>query len=51
VRAVAGAFTHAYMASQGLSAGTTIYAQFWMRDPASASNTGLSNALQIAICN
>jgi hypothetical protein len=45
------AFTHAYAASRGLTGGTTIYAQCWQRDPASAIPTGLTNALQFTLCN
>jgi len=32
-----------------LVAGTTVYAQYWMRDPASPSTTGLSNALSFTV--
>jgi hypothetical protein len=27
-----------------------VYAQYWMRDPASPSTTGLSNAVQFTVC-
>lgn len=33
----------------GLSAGTTIYCQFWSRDPASGSTTGLTDAVRFTI--
>ncbi len=33
----------------GLVAGATVYAQYWYRDPAVASTTGLSDALQFLI--
>ncbi|MCK6445346.1 MAG: CHRD domain-containing protein [Planctomycetes bacterium] len=44
-------FSHAYMASQGLAAGSQVHGQFWMRDPAHPDGTGvaLSNALYFAI--
>lgn len=44
-------FSHAYMASEGLTAGSTVHGQFWMRDPAHPDGTGvgLSNALYFAI--
>jgi hypothetical protein len=32
-----------------LGAGSEIYAQYWSRDPASASHTGLSNAVRFLI--
>ncbi|MBM3673325.1 MAG: hypothetical protein FJW86_14280 [Actinobacteria bacterium] len=43
-------FTTAYMNSVGLNPGDTVYAQWWMRDPASASTTGLSNAMTFTVC-
>ncbi|MBM3977733.1 MAG: hypothetical protein FJ299_12180 [Planctomycetes bacterium] len=43
-------FSTAYMNSVGLSPGDTVYAQWWMRDPASASTTGLSNAVTFTVC-
>jgi hypothetical protein len=30
--------------------GETFYAQTWMRDSASPSHTGLSNAIQFTVC-
>jgi hypothetical protein len=45
------AFTPSVMASHGINAGETVYAQWWMRDPASPSTTGLSNAVQFTVCN
>jgi len=44
-------FTHDYAQSKGLTAGTTCFAQYWTRDPASASGTGLTNALQFTLCD
>jgi hypothetical protein len=38
------------MNTLGIDPGDTLYCQFWMRDPASASTTGLSNALQFTVC-
>jgi hypothetical protein len=43
-------FSTAYMNSVGLAPGQTRYAQWWMRDPASPSTTGLSNAVQFTVC-
>jgi hypothetical protein len=43
-------FSTAYMQSIGLAPSDTRYAQWWMRDPASPSTTGLSNALQFTVC-
>ena len=37
-------FSHAYMASQEITAGDRIYAQYWSRDPASTFGVGLSDA-------
>ncbi|MCC6405969.1 MAG: CHRD domain-containing protein [Planctomycetes bacterium] len=44
-------FSHAYMASQGIGAGSQVHGQFWMRDPSHPDGTGvgLSNALYFAI--
>jgi hypothetical protein len=44
------AFDGAYMNSFGMDPGETFYAQWWMRDPASASTTGLSNAVMFTVC-
>jgi hypothetical protein len=33
----------------GLTAGTTVYAQFWYRDPVSAGTVGLTDALQFTL--
>ncbi|MCC7012823.1 MAG: S8 family serine peptidase [Planctomycetes bacterium] len=44
-------FTTAYMNAQGLVPGNTLYAQWWMRDPASSFSTGLSNGLSFTICD
>jgi hypothetical protein len=45
-------FSHAYMGAQGITAGTTIYAQYYGRDPFIPDGTGasLSNALEFTIC-
>jgi subtilisin family serine protease len=43
-------FTTAQMAVFGLDPGETVYAQWWMRDPASPSTTGLSNARRFTVC-
>ena len=44
-------FSHAFMIARGLSSGDSAYAQYWMRDPTSASTTGLSNALYFTVIN
>jgi hypothetical protein len=46
------AFTHSYMAIHSISAGTTIYAQWWSRDPGYVvpNNIGLTNALAFHVC-
>jgi hypothetical protein len=38
------------MSQYSLDPGDTVYAQWWMRDPAIASTTGLSNAVKFTIC-
>src|SRR5260221_662483 len=45
-------FSHAYMASNLLTPGDTIYAQYWSRDPGfpSPDNIGLTDALEFVIC-
>ena len=43
-------FNTAYMTANSIDPGETIFAQFWMRDPAVASTTGLSNAVQFTVC-
>ena len=43
-------WSHAFSAGQGLSAGDTLYAQFWYRDPGSASGTGLTDAVEFTLC-
>jgi hypothetical protein len=44
-------FSHAYMASKGLTAGTIVYAQAWGRDPGFAppNNSQLTNAIVFRI--
>ncbi|MCY3003792.1 MAG: S8 family serine peptidase [Planctomycetota bacterium] len=44
------AFTPSVMATYGIDAGETVHVQWWMRDPASPSTTGLSNAAQFTVC-
>ncbi len=43
-------FTPAYYASQALTEGQIVHCQYWMRDPGSASQTGLSAAVRFALC-
>ena len=45
-------FTQAYMAQHSLGEGTTLYAQFWMRDPGFPvpNNIGLTNGMKFTIC-
>jgi hypothetical protein len=45
-------FSHAYMLAHGLAGGTTVYAQYYARDPFVVDGTGasLSNGLQFTIC-
>jgi hypothetical protein len=45
-------FSHAYMLAHGLGGGTTVYAQYYARDPFIADGTGasLSNGLQFTVC-
>jgi hypothetical protein len=42
---------HAYLASQGLAAGTTVHAQYWSRDPgfAAPNNISLTDALEVTL--
>jgi hypothetical protein len=43
-------FTQSYVNSVGLHAGDDVYCQWWMRDPAVGTTTGLSNALRFVLC-
>jgi hypothetical protein len=43
-------FDTGYLAANSVDPGDTLYAQWWMRDPAIASTTGLSNAVQFTVC-
>lgn len=43
-------FSQSYMTQNALVAGGEVCMQWWMRDPASASATGLSNALKVTVC-
>jgi hypothetical protein len=43
-------FDTAYMTANSMDPGETFYAQTWMRDSASPSHTGLSNAIQFTVC-
>jgi hypothetical protein len=43
-------FSTAYMNANAINIGDTIYCQWWMRDPASPSTTGLSNAVRFTVC-
>jgi hypothetical protein len=45
------AFDTAYMNAVSLDPGDTVYAQWWMRDPASPSTTGLSNGIRFTVCD
>jgi len=49
-----GAFDYrwadAYTTSQGIGAGDAIHLQYWYRDPASPSTTGLSDGLEVIFC-
>jgi len=42
-------FTHAYLQSKALTAGTKVYAQGWFSDPNSSGGAGISTALVFAI--
>ena len=43
-------WTTAYFGAYGVTPGSTLYGQWWMRDPASPSTTGLSNAVCFMAC-
>lgn len=43
-------FSTAVMNQYGIDPGDTVYTQWWMRDPASPSTTGLSNAVRFTVC-
>jgi hypothetical protein len=38
------------MNANAIDPGDVIYAQWWMRDPASPSTTGLSNGIKFTVC-
>lgn len=44
-------FSHAYMASNAITAGTDVFAQFWSRDSGfpPPQNVGLTNALKFSV--
>jgi hypothetical protein len=44
-------FSQAYMAAHSLGAGTTVYCQYWSRDPffPPPTNIGLTNGIQFTI--
>jgi len=44
-------FTQAEMSFLGLSAGDTMHGQYWFRDSDAAQGTGLSDALEVTMCN
>jgi hypothetical protein len=45
-------FSHGYMSAQGIGAGTTLYAQYYARDPFQGDGTGasLSDGLEFTVC-
>lgn len=45
-------FSQAYMSAQGISAGSTLYAQYYARDPFQSDGTAasLSNGLEFTVC-
>lgn len=42
-------FDPVYMAAKGIAPGETIYSQYWSRDPALGSSTGLTDGLQFTV--
>jgi hypothetical protein len=42
-------FSHAYMLSHALTAGTKVYAQGWFRDPNSLGGAGIPTALAFTV--
>jgi hypothetical protein len=44
------AFDGAVTSAHGLSAGTTVYGQFWGRDPGASPRIGMTDALQFTLC-
>ncbi len=45
------AWTHAKLLAAGLSAGVTVYQQFWYRDPPALAGSGFTDALTFTVCN
>lgn len=43
-------WSQAFSGASSLDAGTTLYAQFWYRDPVSASGSGLTDAIEFTLC-
>jgi hypothetical protein len=44
------AFSSSYLAASSLAVADDVYCQFWSRDPASPSTTGLSDAAHFRVC-
>lgn len=42
-------FSHAYMANEGVAAGTRVHAQYWSRDPAASFQVGLTDAVSFDV--
>lgn len=43
-------FSQSFLLQKGLTAGDTIFCQYWSRDPQSGSTTGLTDAVQVTFC-